>query len=425
MVFRPKLREMNENIKIPRYPVLIVEDKKENQVLLQSICNQLGIATETAGNGQIALDFVKTRKFSVFIVDLMLPVMDGKTFIEELKIIDPHAVVIIQSALDAADTIIEVMRLGVFDYVVKPIDLDLFRHSMTKALEYKYLKDLEAELTLNESIKLRGQLEWLNYKETLRVTGKDSYQKNSIFNLTTSLSQGGGVGVTISLLDMLKMDMVEQGDTYIVNKEILDTLYENNEYSRRVLQGLGTVVELMEQQFVITENSANTIIKEFPTYLKEIIPFMANKDITVAYPTIHTTSKIEIDLEKMKLVFEELLINAYKYSVRSSRIDIFAHVTGTYFCITFKNEIDEQSYGGIPPEKEKLVLEPFFRIHPPVEDILAVEKFSLGLGLTVVDFIINKHNGMFFIHNAVDHTGKRRTNCVLAEIFLPIKLERS
>lgn len=172
---------MNENIKIPRYPVLIVEDKKENQVLLQSICNQLGIATETAGNGQIALDFVKTRKFSVFIVDLMLPVMDGKTFIEELKIIDPHAVVIIQSALDAADTIIEVMRLGVFDYVVKPIDLDLFRHSMTKALEYKYLKDLEAELTLNESIKLRGQLEWLNYKETLRVTGKDSYQKKLYF----------------------------------------------------------------------------------------------------------------------------------------------------------------------------------------------------------------------------------------------------
>ena len=351
--------------------------------------------------------------------------MDGKTFIEKLKVIDPHAVVIIQSALDASDTIIEVMRLGVFDYAVKPIDIDLFRHTMSKALEYKYLKDLEAELTLNESIKLRGQLEWLNYKETLRVTGKDSYQKNSIFNLTTSLSQGGGVGVTISLLDMLKMDMVENGDTYIVNKEVLDTLYENNEYSRRVLQGLATVVELMEQPFNFADCTASAVIKDFPQYLKEIVPFMNNKDISIAFPSIHSNCKIEIDLEKMRLVFEELLINAYKYSVRSSRIDIFAHVTGTYFCITFKNEIDEFSYGGIPPEKEKLVLEPFFRIHPPVEDILAVEKFSLGLGLTVVDFIINKHNGMFFIHNAVDHTGKRRTNCVLAEIFLPIKLERS
>ncbi|HMV44733.1 MAG TPA: ATP-binding protein, partial [Leptospiraceae bacterium] len=144
-----------------------------------------------------------------------------------------------------------------------------------------------------------------------------------------------------------------------------------------------------------------------------------------AYPSVQSTVQIEIDIEKIKLVLEELLINAYKYSVSSSRIDIFAHITGTYFCITFKNEIDENSYGGIPPEKEKLVLEPFFRIHPPVEDILAVEKFSLGLGLTVVDFIINKHNGMFFIHNAVDHTGKKRTNCVLAEVFLPIKLERS
>ncbi len=416
---------MNTNIKIPRYPVLIVEDKKENQVLLQSLCSQLGVTTEVAENGQIALDFVKSHKYSLFIVDLMLPVLDGKTFIESLKRIESSPVVIIQSALDATDTIIEVMRLGVFDYIVKPIDLDLFRHTLSKALEFKYLKDIEAELILNESIKLRGQLEWLNYKETLRITGKDSYQKNSIFNLTTSLSQGGGVGITISLLDMLKMDIVEQGDRYLVNKEILDTLFENNEYSRRVLFGLGTVVELMEQTFHIEEVNANRLVKEIPSYLKDILPFMKNKDISVAFPSVNTNAKVEIDLEKFRLVIEELLINAYKYSVKSSRIDIFAHVTGTYFCITFKNEIDENSYGGIPPEKEKLVLEPFFRIHPPVEDILEVEKFSLGLGLTVVDFIINKHNGMFFIHNAVDHTGKRRTNCVLAEIFLPIKLERS
>ena len=416
---------MNTNIKIPRYPVLIVEDKKENQVLLQSLCSQLGVATEVAENGQIALDLVKSHKYSLFIVDLMLPVLDGKTFIESLKRIESSPVVIIQSALDATDTIIEVMRLGVFDYIVKPIDLDLFRHTLSKALEFKYLKDIEAELILNESIKLRGQLEWLNYKETLRITGKDSYQKNSIFNLTTSLSQGGGVGITISLLDMLKMDIVEQGDRYLVNKEILDTLFENNEYSRRVLFGLGTVVELMEQTFHIEEVNANRLVKEIPSYLKDILPFMKNKDISVAFPSVNTNAKVEIDLEKFRLVIEELLINAYKYSVKSSRIDIFAHVTGTYFCITFKNEIDENSYGGIPPEKEKLVLEPFFRIHPPVEDILEVEKFSLGLGLTVVDFIINKHNGMFFIHNAVDHTGKRRTNCVLAEIFLPIKLERS
>ena len=87
----------------------------------------------------------------------MLPVVDGKTFIESLKRIESSPVVIIQSALDATDTIIEVMRLGVFDYIVKPIDLDLFRHTLSKALEFKYLKDIEAELILNESIKLRGR----------------------------------------------------------------------------------------------------------------------------------------------------------------------------------------------------------------------------------------------------------------------------
>ncbi|HNC01180.1 MAG TPA: response regulator, partial [Leptospiraceae bacterium] len=286
------------NIKIPRYPVLIVEDKKENQVLIQSICHQLGISTVIADNGRMALDLSKSRKFSLFIVDLMLPILDGKSFIEELKIIEPQAVIIIQSALDASETIINVMRLGVFDYIIKPIDIEFFQHTLTKALEYKYLKDIEAELSLNESLKLRGQLEWLNYKETLRVSGKDSYQKNSIVNLSTSLSQGGGVGVNISLLDMLKLDMIEQGDTYVVNKEILDTVFENNEYSRRVLFGLGQVVDLMEQPFDFKEMEAFKLAGELPTYLSHILPYLKNKNTRVAFPNITSKSKLEIDIEK-------------------------------------------------------------------------------------------------------------------------------
>ena len=62
------------------------------------------------------------------------------------------------------------------------------------------------------------------------------------------------------------------------------------------------------------------------------------------------------------------------------------------------NEVNEDPYGGIPEKYEKLVLEPFFRLLPPDESIGEVEKFSLGLGLTVVDNITRKHGGMFVIN---------------------------
>lgn len=417
-----------DQIKISKYPVLIVEDKKENQILLQTICSRLGLKTLVANNGKEGLDIVSKERISIYIVDLMLPVMDGKTFVIELKKIEPDAIIIIQSALDSSNTIIDIMRLGVYDYILKPIDIDLFKIVLGRSLEYKYLKDIEKEMLLNENIKLRGQLEWLNYKETLRLTGKDSYQKNSIFNLTTSLSQGAGIGATISIIDIIDSCLMEKThpneNEYLIDKELVDTLIQNNDLSRRMIFGLGEVVRLMEEEFVLKEHSTKKIVDDLPEILEGFIPYLKNKNITLSFPAPISEVMVDIDREKFVLVIEEIMINAYKYSNPNTNISIFANLSGTYFCLTVKNDMESDIYGGIPPEKEKLVLEPFYRIHPPVEDIVELEKFSIGLGLTVVDFIINKHSGMFFIHNAIDHTGVNSGNCILAEVFIPIKIKR-
>lgn len=405
-------------------PALIVEDKRENQVLLEAICFQIGLKTFVASNGKEGLEIATREKISIYIVDLMLPVMDGKTFISELKKIDNDAIVIVQSALDSNSAILDVMRLGVHDYFFKPIDIDLFKITLEKTLEYKYLKDLEKELLLNESIKLREQLEWLNYKENLRITGKDSYQKNSIINLATSLSQGAGIGASISLIDTLKGTSEEDGEFYKVDKELLDTVFTNNEFSRKTIFGLGEVVKLMDEEIKLVEISGKELVEKFPEMLIEISKNLPAKNIKLVLPKLNSDCLVEIDLEKFTLILEELIVNAYKYSPKNGHISIFSHISGTYFCISVKNDVVDDIYGGISTQNEKLVLEPFFRIHPPVEDVLEVEKFSLGLGLTVVDFIINKLSGMFFIHNVIDHTGSLGVNCVLAEIFLPIKIEK-
>lgn len=406
-------------------PVLIVEDKRENQVLLETICSQIGLKTFTASNGKEGLEIITKEKISVYIVDLMLPVMDGKTFIYELKKIDSDSVIIVQSALDSNSAILDVMRLGVYDYFFKPIDIDLFKITLNKAIEHKYLKDLEKEMLMNESLKLREQLEWLNYKENLRITGKDSYQKNSIVNLSTSLSQGAGIGASISLIDTIKGTLqIPDESSYIVDKELMDTLIINNEFTRKTIFGLNEVVSLMNDSFNLKEIQAKDLVEKIPDILENIVNSLEQKKLKIIFPKINSDCTIEIDLDKFSLAIEELVINAFKYTNQNSTISIFANISGTYFCISVKNDNGEDIYGGIPTEQEKLVLEPFYRIHPPVEDILEVEKFSLGLGLTVVDFIINKLSGMFFIHNVVDHTGNTGINCVLAEIFLPIKMKR-
>ena len=135
-------------------PILIVEDTKETQVLLQGICKSMEIACVIAKNGVAALELIEKQRFSIFVVDLMMPVMDGRTFIINLKNRLPEAVVLVETALDSSQTIIDIMKLGVFDYIIKPIDPELFQQTDRKAVEFKNLKDME-KTSLNAGLKIQ------------------------------------------------------------------------------------------------------------------------------------------------------------------------------------------------------------------------------------------------------------------------------
>lgn len=406
-------------------PVLIVEDILENQILLKNLCKHLDLETMIAENGQEALDLSRKHRFSIFIVDLMLPIMDGQTFIRELKKIHPESVILIQSALDSSDTIINVMKLGVFDYIVKPIDPEIFQKTMGKALEFKHLKDREQSLSENAGLRLRNQLEWLNYKETRRKTAQDSAELLSIENLKISLSQGAGVGSMVTIVDLIESMMKpdESGENVVIPKSLTDMLIQNNSFIRALLDGLHAISEIMQKELKLKKTNSLEVIEKLPELLKPVVPYFDEKRIKLSFPSIKKSFNLNINEERLFQAIEELAINAYKYTPTGGHVDIFSYTTEGYLCISVKNDIQENPYGGIPPEYENLVKEPFFRLLPPVETIAGIEKFGLGLGLTVVDHIAVKHHGMFFIHDIKDHTGPAIRNCVIAEIFLPIETQ--
>lgn len=417
--------KMKLDIRPPKDPLLIVEDTREIQELLSSLCRKACIPCMIAENGKTALEMMEGRRFSIYIVDLMMPVMDGRTFIKFLKEREPEAIVLVETALDSPDTIIDIMKMGVFDYVVKPIDPELFLLNILKAIEYKNLKDMERDQSLSAGLKIRAQIDWLNYKENIRAATRNQSETKAIYNLKTSLTQGAGFGSLLTVIEFIKDEMKESGDSFLVNKEIMNMLFDNYVHCVVQIAGLRIVTDVLEKPLEFTPIDARGLLDSLPQMTKSVEPYLEKRGLRVTYPELKSNCALACNMEKIGMMFEELMINAYKYSVPGSAINVLAHMSEGYFWISIKNDIREKPYGGIPREYEKLVVEPFFRLQPPDESISKIERFGIGLGLTVVDNIIKKHNGIFMIHDVKDFTEGRERRCVLAEVLLPIQLERA
>lgn len=392
-------------------------------MLLAGICQNNKIPFKIAENGSVAMEELEKETFSVFIVDLMMPVMDGKTFVKLLKEKIPDAVVLIQTAIDSTEVIIEIMKLGVYDYLVKPLNLDIISTSILKALEYRYLIDIEKALLKEESKELRDHLEWLNYKENARKNSESSTEITAIFNLKTTLSQGSGFGAMTTIIDTLQQTS-QKGDSekISIDADVFQLLVENNEHTKSTLRGLSAAVEILENKIELEPISSFSLQKVLGILSTEFKTIANERGIQINLPIYKGEHSLNVNPRLIQIALKELILNAIKYAPKNTSIEIFLTVTDGYFCISIKNLTKDDVYSNITEDVQKSLTLPFFRLHPPVEEVHKEEPFSLGLGLTIVDFIANKHHGMFFLRKAKDHTSKELSLCMIAELFIPIQV---
>jgi len=157
-----------------RIEIVVVDDNLELLESLELYFREKGYGVSTADNGETGLALIKFRRPKVAIVDLRLPGMSGLELLESLKNegIDCRTVVI--TAYQEMETTVQAIKLGAFDYLHKPLDIDALDQLIDKAL---------SDLPETESIKVVDE----EFKENT-IVGR-SHEMKEIFKLIGLLSE--------------------------------------------------------------------------------------------------------------------------------------------------------------------------------------------------------------------------------------------
>lgn len=129
------------------FGILIVDDEPNIRAGLQKGLAKEADVIHTAGDATEAMTVFQSSQFQMVIVDVRLPGdMDGLRLIERLLKIQPQTTAIVITAHGTVETAVEAMRIGAFDFISKPIDLNLIRQQVRKAREHHQLRIENHEL---------------------------------------------------------------------------------------------------------------------------------------------------------------------------------------------------------------------------------------------------------------------------------------
>jgi putative two-component system response regulator len=121
--------------------ILIVDDEEMICDMLSRRLTQEGYSCVTAHSGREALTHFYKDAFSLIISDIKMPEMNGIELLKKVKTMHPKMIVIIVTAYPEIDMAVEAMRVGAYDFIIKPADLDLVLLSVRRALEKKRLEE--------------------------------------------------------------------------------------------------------------------------------------------------------------------------------------------------------------------------------------------------------------------------------------------
>lgn len=120
--------------------VLVIDDDQAMRELLCEDLERRGHQVLTADKISVARELLASHDVDLILTDLNMPGMNGIEFCRELHARRPDLPVLIITAFGSLETATDALRAGAYDFVTKPVDLDLLAHALGRALQHRQLQ---------------------------------------------------------------------------------------------------------------------------------------------------------------------------------------------------------------------------------------------------------------------------------------------
>jgi len=142
-----------------RTSVLVVDDEDGIRQALTRFLTRLGYDVQAASNAREALQLLPAHHPKAMLCDIRMPETSGVELLPKVLAQDPDLAVLMLTAIDEPRTAIECLKLGAYDYLIKPVDLEELELSLQHALRQRQLevdrRELEQWLAREVAVRTR------------------------------------------------------------------------------------------------------------------------------------------------------------------------------------------------------------------------------------------------------------------------------
>jgi len=409
--------------------ILIVDDEEMVRKLFVNYLAERYDCSEAASTKE-ALTLLAEADFALVITDVIMPGLSGIELLRKIIEMYPYTGVVMASGINQPQRALDAMRLGAFDYLIKPCDLYVLELTVERALERRNLLrnarqyKLDLELRNSELAQEKAKLERLQaqiiHSEKMASLGQlaagIAHELNNpvgfIYGNMDILSQCvGGLTELLDYYDKAELSgsvasgavRIKERIEYSATLEDLDSIikdcHEGAQRIRDIVQNLRTFSRLDEAEFKesdIHEGIDSTIRLLSRYYSSDNIRLIRN------YGEL---PPVDAFAGQLNQVWMNLLVNAAQaLSAKGGEVRISTLVEEESVTIAIAD-----TGGGIQPENLNRIFEPFYTTKPVGE--------GTGLGLSISFGIVERHGGTIAVDTRL-HEGTTFT------VTLPIRINK-